>query len=365
MTQESATYTVGDSTPEAVVTALPWRTLALFLLTGAVVIFSLLFTQVLLFSIVGAIALAVVTYPLTLWLEKRISPTMTATVSVLLVTLALVLPIFFIVRDLVGEVITLVHFVQNGSAEEMVNRVAQDHPTIGNYVRQAAQQVDFAGTARRIAGSAARPIGMVFSKLADGIKNAVLLLFFYFFLVRDHRAAVKSLAGVVPLHPADTDDLLRQTAGVVQAIFAGRVVIALIQGALAGIAYLLLGVPGALLWGSITVVCCLVPAFGSFLAWVPIALYLGLAQSWTKAAILAAWGGIVVGNIDNVLYPALVGKRTDLHTAIIFVAIFGGLAVFGVSGFVLGPVIVAIAIFLLKIWKRRLNEPESSAALHH
>ena len=81
-------------------------------------------------------------------------------------------------------------------------------------------------------------------------------------------------------------------------------------------------------------------------------MYLGLSQSWTKAALLAAWGGIVVSNVDNVLYPVLVGRKTNLHTAVIFVAIFGGLALFGVSGIVLGPVIVAGTMFLLQVWKR-------------
>lgn len=331
--------------------------LALFLLTLACVVLSLLFTRALLSSIVGAVALAVCTQPLTLWMQKRLSASLTATVSVLLVTLALLVPLFFIVRDLVGEGVTLIHFVQNGSAEQTLNRIARNHPGVGGYVQRAAQEADLPGMARRIAGSAAGPVAAFFGGVASGLTSAVLLLFFYFFLVRDHQKAKQSLASFLPLQPADTDDLLRQTGEVVQAIFAGRFVIALIQGVLAGLAYLLLGVPGALLWTSITVVCCLVPAFGSFVAWVPIALYLGLTQSWIKAAILAVWGGLFVGNVDNVLYPALVGKRTDLHTAVIFVAILGGVALFGISGFIIGPVVVAVTLFLLNVWKRWSRTP--------
>ena len=342
-------YTSLPTTPAA---SLPWRMIALFVLTAACVIGSLLFTRELLFSVVCAIALAVVTQPLTVLLEKRLSPALTATISVLLITLALLIPLYFILRDLVGEGITFVQYVQNGSAEATLNRIAQTHPKVGGYLRQAAQQADLPGIARRVAGSAAKPIAIFFSQVASGLTSAVLLLFFYFFLVRDHREARQTLASFLPLPAADTHDLLHQTGEVVQAIFAGRFVIAAIQGVLAGLAYLLLGVPGALLWGSLTVICCLVPAFGSFVAWVPIALYLGLTQSWIKAAILAVWGGLVVGNVDNVLYPALVGKRTDLHTAVIFVAIFGGVGVFGISGFILGPVIIAVCLFLLKFWKR-------------
>lgn len=342
----------------SLVTALPWRSIALFLVTAALIVCSLLFTRVLLFSLVGAVALAVCTQPLNAWLQRRLSPTLAAVLLVLLVTIALVLPTFFIVRNLVGEAFSIIGFVQNGSAEDLLRRVARDHPTVGGMVQRAADQTDLTGTLHSLASSAAGPIAAGLRKLANGITSVVMLLFFYFFLSRDHRSARTALAGIIPLHAAEADDLIRRTADVVQAIFAGRFVIAIAQGALAGAAYALLGVPGALLWSALTVLCCLIPAVGSFVAWVPIALYLGLAQSWTKAAILAAWGGIVVGNIDNVLYPMLVGKRTDLHTAVIFVALFGGIAVFGLSGFVLGPVIVSVTLFLLTIWKQRFARPE-------
>jgi predicted PurR-regulated permease PerM len=192
--------------------------------------------------------------------------------------------------------------------------------------------------------------------MSKGVVDTVLMLFFYFFLVRDETLAINTLEGLLPMRSNEAFDFVRRLGEVIEAIFTGRILVAMLQGFLAGAAYRLLGVHEAILWGFVTFLCCLIPAFGAFLAWVPIALFLGLADSWTKALILAAWCGAVVLPLESFLYPILIGKRTDLHTAVIFVAIFGGLALFGFSGFVIGPVLVASAMLLLEIWKARFAE---------
>ncbi len=343
---------VGSSVGRTVATPVPWRSVALFLLTTTAVVTCLLFSNVLLFSLAGAVTLAVVTNPLATWLKRHCSPAVTATVLVLLVSVAVLLPLGLILRELFAELMNFVHFVASGAAVSSLEQIVTKHQKIGSLLQKGLQQIDLPSTGQEAAGTIASHLGRGLKSVATGVTNAVLLLFFYFFCVRDSDAAVDALKGLIPLHAADTDDLLKQATDVVQATFGGRIVIAIIQGALAGGAYFLLGVPGALLWSAVTALCCVIPAVGAFLAWIPIALYLGLAQSWTKAGLLAAWGGIVVSNVDNVLYPIMVGKKTDLHTAVIFVAIFGGLALFGVSGFVLGPVIVAATMFLLRVWKR-------------
>ncbi len=331
-----------------------WQSVALFALTAVAVVTCVLFSNALLFSLAGAVTLAVVTDPFAAWLKRRVSPGIAATILVVLVTMAVLLPVVLMLNDLLEELIAFIRFVGSGGAAAALQEAAQKHEKIGGLIQRGLRQFDVVAAGKQAASMVAGHLGSALGQVATGVTDAVLLLFFYFFLVRDSEAAVQALRGLLPLGDADADDLLRQTGDVVTATFAGRLVIAVIQGALAGAAYLVLGVPGALLWTAVTAVCCLVPAFGAFIAWIPIALYLGLAQSWTKAGILAVWGGLIVGNIDNVLYPVLVGKKTDLHTAVIFVAIFGGLAVFGISGFVLGPAIVVVAMFLIGVWKRYL-----------
>src|SRR6185312_9463706 len=114
-----------------------------------------------------------------------------------------------------------------------------------------------------------------------------------------------------------------------------------------------LGVPDAFLWGTLTTVMAMIPAFGAVLVWAPIALYLGLNGSWLKAALLAVWGGGVVSLVDNFLYPIVVGPRLRQHSVTILLSILGGIVLFGIAGIVLGPLTFAAAAVLLDIWRQR------------
>lgn len=114
-----------------------------------------------------------------------------------------------------------------------------------------------------------------------------------------------------------------------------------------------LGLPAPLLWGIVMGLLAVVPVLGAFVIWVPAAIFLLLDGSEGKALLLTLWGAVVVGGIDNLLYPMLVGKRLKMHTILAFISIVGGLIVFGASGLILGPVIVTITRLLLEIWRER------------
>jgi predicted PurR-regulated permease PerM len=103
----------------------------------------------------------------------------------------------------------------------------------------------------------------------------------------------------------------------------------------------------------LTGVMAMVPAFGAFLVWVPIALFLGFTGHWGKAALLAVWGGAIVSTIDNFLYPVMVGPQLRQHTVAVLLSILGGIALFGVTGIILGPLAFTTATTLLEIWKAR------------
>ncbi|WP_083346761.1 AI-2E family transporter [Terriglobus roseus] len=333
-----------------------WRMAALFALTLTCVVATLLFAHTLMFPIIGAITLAVVTQPLSVWLRKRWSPTLAGIAMVVLVSLVLFVPMYVLIKHLVVQAIALARYVESGGVDDFFAELAVKHPKLGDAIQNAITQFAPGMSGRAIAGWSAPKLGQAFGAIVHGIVSIVLLLFFYFFLVRDEAVALRAWESILPLRDDETFDFSRKLRDIIDAIFAGRLLIAMLQGVASGVAYWLVGVPGALLWGFVTFICCLIPAFGAFLAWVPICLYVGLVLSWTKCLILAIWCSAVVSTMDNFLYPVFVGKKTDLHTGVVFVAIFGGLAFFGISGFILGPVLVASAILLLQIWKQRLAE---------
>jgi predicted PurR-regulated permease PerM len=140
----------------------------------------------------------------------------------------------------------------------------------------------------------------------------------------------------------------------------GNIVVALVQGTLGGLAFWVLGIKGALLWGALMALLSLLPAVGAGLVWGPVAIYLLTKGSILPALGLIVWGVLVIGLVDNVLRPILVGKETRLPDYLVLVATLGGLAVFGLSGFVIGPVIAAIFLATWDIFSKARQERQAS-----
>ena len=186
---------------------------------------------------------------------------------------------------------------------------------------------------------------------------SVLLTFYLlFYFLRDQREALRSLRSLSPLSEADMDRLFSRVGDTVHATMYGTLAVAVIQGTLGGLMFWWLDLPAPLLWGLVMGVLAIVPVLGAFVVWIPAAVFLALDGSWGKALILALWGGVLVGGIDNVIYPILVGNRLRLHTIPAFMAIVGGLIVFGPSGVILGPMTLTVTVLLLEIWRNRTPE---------
>ena len=184
----------------------------------------------------------------------------------------------------------------------------------------------------------------------DFVIKFFVMLYLLFFLLRDGKALSASVARALPLEPAHTKRLMNEFATVVRATVKGNVVIALVQGALGWLAFWFLGIEGALLWGAVMALLSLLPAVGAALVWGPVAVYLlATGRLWAGAGLIA-WSVLVIGIVDNVLRPVLVGKETRMPDWLVLIATLGGLAVFGIDGFVIGPVIAAVFISAWEIF---------------
>jgi len=176
----------------------------------------------------------------------------------------------------------------------------------------------------------------------DFIVAFFLMVYMLFFLFRDGEQLSQSIARAIPLHPQHTRRLLTQFATVVRATVKGNIVVALVQGALGAIAFWFLGLAGAVLWGAVMALLSLLPAVGAAMVWGPVALYFFFTGAIVKGAGLVLWGTLVIGLVDNVLRPILVGKDTRMPDYLVLVATLGGIVIFGLNGFVIGPVIAAV-----------------------
>ncbi len=193
--------------------------------------------------------------------------------------------------------------------------------------------------------------------------NLGIMLYLLFFFLRDGRDLAQTIRRAVPMQRQHTDFLLSKFATVVRATVKGTVVVALVQGMLGGVAFAFLGIHGAVLWGVVMSVLSLLPAIGAALVWAPVAIYLMATGSMIEGLGLAAWGAGVMGMVDNLLRPILVGKETKLPDYLVLLSTIGGLSIFGVNGFLIGPAIAALFVATWALFSHEEGATPEDAAV--
>ncbi len=279
-----------------------------------------------------------------------------ATLSIVL--LMVILPLALVAASLIQEVSLLYQRVKTGEVD------------FGRYLQQVAAALpawltglldrfgfgDMAVVQERLRAAATERGQAVAGRVLDfGSDTLDLIVAFFvamyvlFFLLLDGPRVVRNVRRAVPLQPAHKDRLLTQLAAVIRATVKGNVLVAVIQGTLGGLALWVLGVHAPILWGVVMAFLSLLPAIGAALIWGPVAIYLLATGALWKGVALIAFGTLVIGLVDNILRPILVGKETKLPDYVVLISTIGGLSIFGLSGFVIGPVIVAMFIVAFDI----------------
>jgi predicted PurR-regulated permease PerM len=174
--------------------------------------------------------------------------------------------------------------------------------------------------------------------------SAGVMLYLLFFLLRDGPIVFEKIRLAIPLHPEHKRHLFSKFTTVVRATVKGNIAIAALQGTLGGVIFAFLAIPGAVLWGTVMAFLSLLPAIGAALIWGPVAIYFLLTDAIWEGTVLVVFGVLVIGLVDNVLRPILVGADTQIPDYLVLISTLGGLVLFGVTGFVIGPVIAALFI---------------------
>jgi len=184
----------------------------------------------------------------------------------------------------------------------------------------------------------------------SAVITALLVFYSFFFFLMDGDRMIKRILYYLPLDNENETLLLNRFRSVTIATLKGTAVIGLLQGTLAGIALYVCGISNALFWGVAMVLLSVVPGIGTALVWIPAVIYLITQGQWVYAAGLGIFCAVLVGSIDNVLRPKLVGSDTQLHELMIFFSTLGGLITFGFPGFIIGPIIAALFVTVWEIY---------------
>lgn len=184
-----------------------------------------------------------------------------------------------------------------------------------------------------------------------------VILFVVYYVLTDGDKLVAYMRRALPLPPTQTDYLLREANRGLHAVFVGQILTSLIQGVVGGIAFLITGVPGVILWSAVMAILSLLPVVGAFLVWVPAAVWLLVKGKIWQGIFMIAWGVLVVSQVDNFVRPKLIGDRADIHPLFVLLGVLGGVAAFGFIGLFLGPLLVGVTISILRVWESDYLDP--------
>ncbi len=178
-----------------------------------------------------------------------------------------------------------------------------------------------------------------------------VLFFTLYYLFKDGEKIIKKIMDLSPLKNKEEYKLLDNFVRISKATLKGSLVIAIIQGILMTLIFWIAGVSSPVLWGAITVLVSLIPVIGAILVWLPVGIIMFFMGFLWQAIVIFIFGAVVISSVDNILRPKLVGDESSLHPVLVFFSTIGGLALFGISGFLLGPVIIVLFLSLLDIYK--------------
>jgi predicted PurR-regulated permease PerM len=277
-------------------------------------------------------------------------------VTLILLFFVVLIPMLLLLGVVVGQAIEV-----GQSVTPWVKDTLSDKGAITEYLKSLPFYDHILPYQETIMQKAGQAVGAISKFLVDGLSSATLgtahflfmafvLLYSMFFFLTDGDKFMKKLLYYLPLNSSDENRMLDKFTSVTRATLKGTLLIGILQGGLAGLAFFVVGIPNAVFWGAIMAVLSIIPSVGSALVWIPAAIIL-MANGQIAGGIgLIIFCGILVGSLDNLLRPILVGKDTKLHELMIFLSTLGGIFMFGVVGLFIGPIIASLFVTIWEMY---------------
>ena len=289
--------------------------------------------------------------------------------TLLLILLVVILPLFFVGLAVSREAAGLYERIATGEIDlqEPMQMLERALPPVQAFMDQWGIEVE--RLRQGVSGAAVKASQFLASQALVIGQNALrfgllffLMLYLLFFFLRDGDRLTEAVVRALPLGDERERRLLTRFAEVARATIKGTLVVGLVQGTLGGVLFWVLGIRAAVFWGVIMTLLSLLPAIGSVLVWGPAALILLVSGEVVKGIVLLVVGTLIIGLVDNVLRPVLVGRDTQMPDYLVLLSTLGGLTVFGLSGFVIGPVIAALFLSVWEMFEREYGSKDDAAA---
>ena len=310
-------------------------------------------------AVMWGVIIALLFTPLFRWMMPQVGQrrNLAALLTLLIVLVIVVLPISLIAASLVNEASMLYTQLKSGELSPAVyfRGLFDSLPNWISSVLDRFGLTNFNTLQTRVTAALTQGAQVIATQTFnigqntfEFVASMFITMYLAFFLIRDGKSVAHTIRSAIPLATEQKDVLLDTFSKAVRATVKGNLLVAAIQGALGGLGFWVLGVTGAVLWAVLMAFLSLLPSVGASLVWLPVAVYFLMAGELVKGVGLVVYGMLVIGLVDNLLRPILVGKETRLPDYVVMITTLGGMSVFGINGFVLGPVIAAM---FMAVWK--------------
>ncbi|MHC5233367.1 AI-2E family transporter [Brucella sp. LJL56] len=321
-------------------------------------------------AVLWAVILAVVFSPVQQRLERLLGgrKNIAALLSVLMCICLVIIPMLAIFGSLVQEGNSLYQRLSSREFDlnSYISRILSALPDSLEEWLTRFELGNFAEWRSRISSAIMQGSQLFAGKLVSFGQNTLqffigfgIMLYLLFFLFRDGADLGRKIRQAIPLNDDYTRQFLEKFTAVIRATVKGNIIIAIIQGTIGGVTFWLLGVEAALLWGVMMTFLSMLPAVGAALVWVPAAAWFFASGEWIGGGILVFVGVFVIGLVDNLLRPPLVGKGTRMPDYVVLISTVGGISLIGINGFVVGPLIAAMFI---AAWSLLAEEQKSKGS---
>jgi len=344
--------------------ALRFRQAFLLALVIGITILFVLVVQRFLLTVLLAALFAGLAHPLQARILRRIPgrPSLSATLTLLLLLLGMGIPLAGFLTLVTTEAVQVSQGAE-GWLEGQADRLDRGRefleriPLVDRLLPEGeALAEQFEEIAGRMGGILMGSLAAATRGTASFLLQVFILIYALFYFLRDGREILQMILRYIPLNATGKDQLLERFVSVTRATLRGSLLIGLIQGALAGIAFWIAGVPGPAFWGTVMVVLSIIPAIGAGLVWVPAVVYLLLVERIVAATLLFAWCAVVVGTVDNFLRPRLIGRDARMSDLMILLSTLGGIVLFGAVGFIVGPIVAALFVTVWHLYGEAFSD---------